>query len=1000
MTNLHLHTQYSMLDGLIKPKELMQKLKEMGHTACAITDHGSVAGVVEFWKECKKQGIKGILGCEFYHERGGQENYHLIMLARNLEGYKNLITLNNLAQHNIYRKPRISDAMIKEHGKGLICLTGCVQGYFPQTILKGNPDWAWVNAMELWCDKVYLEVQNHGLPEEEQILKTCVESGRPCVATTDSHYLNREDEYAHEVALAISMNKRVGEFKFNGSGYHVMSDDELASRFSKELLDMSDVIASEIEEYDISHDSWQLPKSDVNREQELLELQSRLSIYCWEHNIKNEDEYRKRLEYEFDVIYNNGFLPYFKAVGKICAFVDNDLKSLRGWGRGSAGGSLVAMLYGITKVDPIRWGLYFERFLNPDRISPPDIDLDFKPEDRPKVLEFMRKEFGDVYQIGTYTTLGSKEVIKSVSRVTGIQTDLANFVPAEAPVPTIAELDTRDSFHKQVLKEGNEDFVKICKTLEGLPKSMSAHASGVVIDQWGEVAIRISKSGASANIPVCAFDMYSLDDLKLVKYDILGVNQLSIIDETCKKVGIKVEDIPLDDRKTYDSFNAGNTLGSFQTETHSYSRLIKELHPDCFEELIGLNAIGRPACLESGMTDQYIARKWGREQALPVHPKLPNMAYFNLPLFQENMMQISRDFSGFTMSEADTLRKGIGKKKKEILDELHPKFVQGAIKTSGVTEQEAEDVWAIIEKAGRYSWNLSHAVCYTLITYWTMYLLANYPVEYFTELLNGADNVGDTAMRRRVLLTECRRRGIKVEHPNINESENKYLAKDGKILLGLCGIKFVSDTVIEAIKEERVKKPFENADDLYNRLSHKICNKRTVEYLKMAGCFKEYQPSRQEEIESIGYSISGRIIDQSFRKYIREAGEIIELKETTTKKGDPMAFMTVDFHDEIRSIVVFPRQLETYRDLLKKGNAFGFWCDGDILQKIFPIEQFEDFVVEIPENKVDEFLTFCPKCNGSPNIYCGEWAVSTVNLDLKMFEFIEREFGISRVRRR
>ena len=210
MTNLHLHTQYSMLDGLIKPKELMQKLKEMGHTACAITDHGSVAGVVEFWREARKAGIKPILGCEFYHERGGQENYHLIMLARNLEGYKNLITLNNLAQHNIYRKPRINDEMIKAHGKGLICLTGCIQGYFPQSILNGNPDWAWVNSMELWCDKVYLEVQNHGIPEEEIIMKVCADSGRPCVATTDSHYLNREDAYAHEVALAISMIRGSG----------------------------------------------------------------------------------------------------------------------------------------------------------------------------------------------------------------------------------------------------------------------------------------------------------------------------------------------------------------------------------------------------------------------------------------------------------------------------------------------------------------------------------------------------------------------------------------------------------------------------------------------------------------------------------------------------------------------------------------------------------------------------------------------------------------------
>ena len=370
-----------------------------------------------------------------------------------------------------------------------------------------------------------------------------------------------------------------------------------------------------------------------------------------------------------------------------------------------------------------------------------------------------------------------------------------------------------------------------------------------------------------------------------------------------------------------------------------------------------------------------------------------------LMLYQEDLMLCAREEAGFTMAEADLLRKGVGKKKKEIIDSLKPKFYDGCRK-NGRTDEQIDMMWVAIEKAARYSWNKSHAVAYSLITYWTMYLLANYPAEYFAELLNGADNVGDTAMRRRVLLTECRRRGIEIEHPNINESENKYIAKDGKILLGLCGIKFVSDTVIEAIKEERAKKPFENADDFYNRLPHKICNRRTVEYLKMAGCFSEYVPSRQEEIESVGYSISGRIIDQSFRKYIREAGEIIELKETTTKKGDPMAFMTVDFHDEIRSIVVFPRQLAEYRDVLKKGNAFGFWCDGDILQKIFPIEQFEDFIVEIPEDKVDEFLTFCPKCNGSPNIYCGEWAVSTVNLDLRMFEFIEREFGISRVRRK
>lgn len=999
MTNLHLHTKMSLLDGLIRPKELMQKVKSLGQTAVACTDHGSVAGLVEFWKEARKVQIKPLLGCEFYHERG-QVNHHLIMIARNFEGYRNLIKLNNLAQQNIYKKPRINDEMIKQHGRGLICLTACLQGYFPQTILQGRPDWAWVDAMELWCDKVYLEVQNHGIEEEAKVLDYCVKSGKPCVATTDAHYLNKEHSFAHEVALAISSHKPLGEFKFNGNGYHVLSNEEAEARFDKRLLEMSDVIAAEVEEYDISHDSWQLPNEQLDADGEFLELSSRLQEYIWNKKIQNKEEYEERLKYEFGVIKDNGFLSYFKSVGKICGFVDNELKSLRGWGRGSAGGSLVAFLYGITKVDPIRWGLFFERFLNPDRISPPDIDLDFKPEDRPKVLEFMRREFGDVYQIGTYTTLGSKDVIKNVSKAMHRETALMDFVPMEAPVPTIAELDTRDSFHRQVVKEGNEDFVEVCKVLEGLPKSMSAHASGVVIDQWGEVPVRISKSGASANIPVCAYDMYALDDIKLVKYDILGVNQLSVIDETCKAVGIKTEDIPLDDKETFENFNGGNTLGTFQFETHSYQGIIKDLKPDTFEELVSLNAIGRPGCLDSGMTNQYINRKWGRESSDKLHPKMPDIGYYNLPLFQESLMLISRDFCGFTMSEADTLRKGIGKKKKDILDELKPKFIEGAIKTSGATQALADELWSIVEKAGRYSWNLSHAVCYTLISYWTMYLSAHYPTQYFAQLLNGANAVGDTAQRRRILLTECRRRNIPVKYPNVNRSDRQYTAQDGEIYLGLCGIKFVSDAVIDTIVKERKNGAFKDSEDFYNRLPHKVCSSRVVKYLKMAGAFEEYTPTRLEEIESIGFSISGRAIDQSFRKYVQEAGEVIDIRETTTKKGDPMAFVTVDFHDEIRSVVVFPRQLAEYKPLLVKGNVLGFFCDGDVLQKIFNVEDFVGFIVEIPDEKVDEFLTFCPKCNGLPNVYCGSWAVATVNLTLEMFNFIEREFGVVRVRKR
>lgn len=1003
--DLHLHGTHSLLDGLIRPAALMEKCKALGRDSVALTDHGSLGGLVEFHKAAGKAGVKPILGCEFYHDRGTQENYHLILLARNREGYRNLVRLNNLAQGNIYRKPRVSDEMIRANGAGLILLTACIQGYMARSVLAGDPDWQWFRAASSWVDAAFLEVQCHDIMDEFKVIEAFVDSGLPCVGTTDAHYLEAGDSRAHEVGLAVSMNKRAGEFKFSGTGYHVRPESEIALPAS--CLEGTLEVARMVESYDIGYSSWQLPEVDIDGDQELAKLEFVLDDYLISKfgfdEVNGETKlavdrgaYRDRLQYEFRVIRDNGFLPYFNIVAEICRFVDGELKSLRGWGRGSAAGSLVAMLYGITKIDPIRWGLYFERFLNPDRISPPDIDLDFKPEDRQPVLDFMRRRFGRAYQIGTYTTLGPKEVIQSVARATGVKTSLGDYVPVEAPVPPISELITREAFAKQVRDEGCEELVATCLALEGLPRNPSAHASGVVIDVADEVPVRISKSGANAGIPVTAYDMYSLEDLKLVKIDVLGVNVLSVVDRTCRAIRVAgPEAFPLDDARTFEAFNGGSTLGVFQFETHSFSKIIRDLHPDTFDELVDLNTLGRPGCLESGMTEEYISRKFGRSERRPIHDRIRDTGHQGLPLFQEQMMEIARDFAGFTMAESDTLRKAIGKKQKDLMDSLRGKFVDGAVGMHGVTEAEASAVWETLEKSARYTWNLSHAVAYTMVSYWTMYLSANHPAQFFCELLNGAAAGSDPGGRRRALLSECRRRGVPVMHPNANLSGTEYAVVDGTILLGLSGIKYVGEKSLQAILKARESGPFLGSADLKERAK---VNSRGVEYLLKAGCFPgERVPDRDDEIESLGYSVSGRAIDQGWLRFVEGAGEVIDVRAITTKKGDPMCFASVDFRDEVRSVVVFPKAYERYREVLRRGAVLGFVTDGDVLQVLFDPFDLQQLDVEVPDAAADAFLTFYPSCIGIPNVRCGGYDLAGVRMTPEMVEFIASEFGIVRM---
>ncbi len=988
IVHLHVHTEYSLLDAIIKIPQLIQKVKSMGQTAIAITDHGTLGGWVEFYKECKKEGIKPIFGCEFYHDKGQKKNNHLILLAKNKIGFENIITLNNLAITNFHRKPRITDEMIFKHSEGVIGLSACIQGYFQQTMLDNNTDWHWYHLMkEAFDGHFYVEVMDSGIREQKWLMDEVNKTDIHSVATVDCHYLNKDDEFAHRVSLGIMINKKIDDpksLRFDGAGYYVKSQIEMEEVFSEESIAMSDTIAELVEEFDIGYENWLMPQMEVDPEAEFSELEFKLEDFFFDKGWTNKQKtiYKKRLKYEFGVIKDNGFLPYFKMVAGLCQDLDNK-HIFRGWGRGSASGSLVSFLYHITLIDPIEWGLYFERFLNPDRISPPDIDLDFMPEHRLTAINYFKEHFGEVYQIGTYGTLGTKEVIKSCSRIMGEYTDLDQFVPAEAPVPTVASLMKTKAFATQA-KKCSVDFINTILKLEGMKRNLSVHASGIIISD-GSVPARITRTGTNAGVISTTWDMYALEDMKYVKFDILGVKNLAVIDKICKIVDVRVEDIKLDDDITFDLIRQCDTVGVFQWESDGFKNVIRKLQPDKFNELLDLNTLYRPACLESGLTDQYIRRKHGEEKVTPLHELANIEGQQGLPLYQEDVMKIVRDLAGFTLAEADTLRKAISKKKKEMFVDIQKKFIIGCAK-NGIDEMEAIKLWDMIEKFSRYSWNKAHSVAYTLISWWTAYLSAHYPEVFFCELLNDADS----SDRRRILFAECRKRKIEIKHPDINKSDKTFKVVNDAIVIGLQGIKFIGTKKLEKILKAREDGDFLDRADIKARTK---LDKKAMEYLDKAGALGDI-PSVEDEREALGYNVGKRMIDSYWwGHYMAQLGEIIDIHKITTKKGDPMAFLNIEYRDKIESVTVFPSAWEVLRNEVKKGTVGIFKADsrGVLVFHCDPTD-YQHFKVSI--DKPDEFMSFCPSLIGRPNVLVDGYGISSVKMNEEMLHFIEDQFGL------
>lgn len=890
--HLHNHTHYSLLDGLAKIDDLIALAKKQGSPAIAITDHGVMYGVIEFYKKCKKAGIKPIIGVEIYlapnsrfdkNTRDDAKNFHLLLLAKDNVGYQNLIKLTSLAHlEGFYYKPRIDWELLEKHHEGLIACTACLGGEIPYLIRGGKIEDAKKRILEynnlFGQNNFYLEIQDH--PELEgqeennrQLIKLSRELNIPLVATNDIHYIEKNDDEAQDILLCLQNKKKredVDRMKMMGYGDYSCRDPREIIEAFKEVPDAIEntIKIAEKCNVEIQLNEVHLPHFEVP---EGYNQASFLQKWC-EDGIKTRfpeadpkelQEIKVRMDYELEVINKMGWPSYFLIVADLVNWAKNQ-KIVVGPGRGSAAGSLVCYLTGITNLDPIKYELLFERFLNPDRVSMPDIDLDFADTRRDEVIAYVAEKYGqdNVAQIITFGTMAARAAVRDVGRVLDEPYDfcdkLAKMIPMNYKVKEAVEnlSEVKDIYKKDSAAKRILDFAQ---KLEGVARHASTHACGVLITKEPLTNyVPLQYASSSDKSVVSQYSLHPVDDLGLLKVDFLGLKNLTIIESAIKiirntrEVEIDIDKIPLDDKKTLDLFKRGMTTGVFQFESGGMKRYLKELKPGKFEHIIAMVALYRPGPME--WIPEFIAGRHGREMTY-LHPKLKPILEktYGVAVYQEQVMQISRELAGFTRGEADTLRKAMGKKIPELLAEQKEMFVNGCIK-NGLNKKLAEKIFSFIEPFAGYGFNRSHAACYAMIGYQTAYLKAHYPAEFMAALLSADQNDTD---RIAIEIDECRSMGIEIMPPDINESfasftvvtsgtiQNKSVSKDENpkvIRFGLNAIKNVGHHIVdEIIKERKVNGPYKNIFDLLERVLDKDLNKKSLESLIKCGAFDQFE---------------------------------------------------------------------------------------------------------------------------------------------------------------
>ena len=884
---LHLHSEFSLLDGAIKLKQLCQFAKENDMPAVAVTDHGVMYGVLDLYLEANQAGIKPLIGCEFYvhdgplDERNAAHNprYHLVLIAKNNEGYMNMVKLaSDAACKGFYMKPRINWELLQEHHEGIICLSACLGGEVLQHLQKGEYEEAKAVAKrykDLLGEDYYIELQDHGLEEQKRtnpdLIRIAKELDIKMVITNDSHYLRKEHADWHDTLLCMqtqSMKSEENRFRFPNNEFYVKTVDELRDAFKwLDTETFDECIKNTVEIADKCHITieWKAPLPDFKvpaghtNESYLAELVMQgLKRKYGEENIT--DELKERVDYELGIIDKMGFAAYFLITWDFIHFAKtHDIPV--GPGRGSAAGSVVAYALDITDLDPIRHHLLFERFLNPERFSMPDIDTDFCIEKRGEVIDYVVEKYGadKVCQIITFSTLAAKNAFKSVARVFGMEYAKSNRTASLITEETI-EASMPEGSELKKLYDEDEEIKRTIDTavcVQGIKCGIGMHAAGVIIsykplDQI--VPVQPSKDG----IIITQYHREILEKMKLLKMDFLGLRNLTMIHKTvnlvkkCQGIELDINHIPLDDKPTYDMLVKGETVGVFQLESQGMTNLVKKLKPDVFEDLGALVALFRPGPLGSGMVDDFVERKHGRQEITYAHPRLEPILKdtYGTMVYQEQIMQIFQIMADYSLGQADQVRRMMGHKDPEAMAAQEGKLVEGSAKY-GMKAEDAKKLFTQIQNFAAYCFNRAHSSAYAFVSYQTAYLKCHYPVEYLSALLS---SVAGDQEKTQAYIEEALKYGIKVLPPDINKSFLEYAPDGHNIRFGLASIKQVGEAVIEEIIKEREENgEYKSIYDYIKRLDSKCSNKKTLEGLIKAGAFSSIEKSRKQLWDNIEY---------------------------------------------------------------------------------------------------------------------------------------------------
>lgn len=876
--HLHVHTNYSLLDGACDMDKLAKRLSELGMESVAITDHGVMYGVVDFYKTMRSYGIKPIIGCELYmaertmqdREPGiDEEQYHLVLLAKDNRGYKNLMKLVSLGfTDGFYYKPRIDMSLLQKYSQGLIALSACLAGKIPTLLLKGNYEEARKTALDFrqifGSENFFLEVQDHGILDQRKIINDLIrlseETGIPLVATNDVHYIQKGDASVQDALLCIQTGKTLEDenrMKFETSEFYLKSSDEMKERFSyiANAIENTISIAKRCN-VELDFDTIHLPSFKVPDNFTQDEYLEKLCYEGLKERYSNvTPEIKQRLDYELTTIKKMGYSSYFLIVWDFINYARQN-NIMVGPGRGSAAGSLVAYCLYITNIDPLKYNLLFERFLNPERISMPDIDVDFCYERRQEVIDYVVKKYGKdrVAQIVTFGTMAARAAIRDVGRVMGYpygEVDMiAKMVPAELGM-TIENALVLNPELKKMYDENErvKRLIDIAKGLEGFPRHASTHAAGVVISKDPIVEhVPLHKIGDS-NIAT-QYTMTALEELGLLKMDFLGLRTLTVIRDAINIIkrtenkDINIDKLPLDDNKVYDMLSHGNTAGVFQLESTGMRNLLTELKPESFQDVAAIIGLYRPGPLGSGAAEDFIKSKNGQKAINYLHPALkPILAEtYGIILYQEQAMKIAQELAGFSLAQADILRKAMGKKKQDVMAAQRESFINGCIK-NGIDGITAGKIFDEISYFAGYGFNKAHTAAYAVIAYQTAYLKAHFPVEFMAALLTSViDNTDKVAY----YINECRHMGIEVLPPDINESYEAFTVVSDKIRFGLTAVKNVGQNVAKAIIEARKEKgKFISFTDFIEKVSDEL-NKKALESLIKSGTLASLGAKRSQ----------------------------------------------------------------------------------------------------------------------------------------------------------